>query len=51
MMNADGQVKISDLGLARDAGEVAHQGEEGIFGTPHFIAPEQAQGKQVDTRQ
>ncbi len=50
MMNAEGQVKISDLGLARDAGEVAHQGEEGIFGTPHFIAPEQAQGKQVDTR-
>ena len=50
MRNSDGHVKISDLGLARDAGDIAHQGEEGIFGTPHFISPEQAQGKAVDSR-
>ncbi len=50
MINSDGHIKISDLGLARDAGELSSQGEEGIFGTPHFIAPEQALGKRVDTR-
>ena len=60
MINAEGVVKIADLGLARDAGEGAreaevHQGEhhtddEGIYGTPHFISPEQAQGRKVDTR-
>lgn len=60
MINAEGVVKIADLGLARDAGESAretgehagehHKDDEGIFGTPHFIAPEQAQGRPVDTR-
>lgn len=50
MINSDGHIKISDLGLARDAGELSSQGEEGIFGTPHFISPEQALGKRVDTR-
>ncbi len=60
MVNAEGVVKIADLGLARDAGHTArdsdhhagehHDDDEGIFGTPHFIAPEQALGKNVDTR-
>ena len=60
MVNAEGVVKIADLGLARDAAKTAretgehagehHENDDGIFGTPHFIAPEQAQGKAVDTR-
>lgn len=47
----DGVVKIGDLGLARSVTEQPLVGKEGtIFGTPHFIAPEQALGKQVDHR-
>ena len=49
MLTAEGTVKIGDLGLAKKAAEVAGEGGV-IFGTPHFIAPEQAQGKPVDNR-
>lgn len=48
MINAEGVVKIADLGLARSSGSGKDDG--GIFGTPHFISPEQAQGRPVDTR-
>lgn len=50
MINEDGHVKIADLGLAKSTLDGGAGGEEGILGTPHFIAPEQAQGKPVDTR-
>jgi hypothetical protein len=50
MLTTDGQVKLLDLGLARNVDEAENAAEEGIFGTPHFISPEQAQGKPVDQR-
>jgi len=49
MVGPQGIVKLADLGLA---GEVTERFDprEGIFGTPHFIAPEQARGEPVDVR-
>ena len=49
MINGEGVVKIADLGLAHDMGS-GSRGDEPIFGTPHFISPEQAQGRPVDAR-
>jgi hypothetical protein len=49
MVMEDDAVKLGDLGLAMSAQEL--QGEqEGVFGTPHYIAPEQAMGKPIDHR-
>jgi serine/threonine protein kinase len=48
MVTADHILKIGDLGLACTLGENSR--EEAIFGTAHFISPEQAQGKPLDHR-
>ena len=48
MIDAAGNVKICDLGIALTADEDASR--IGVFGSPHYIAPEQAQGRPIDHR-
>ncbi|MEQ1894948.1 MAG: FHA domain-containing serine/threonine-protein kinase, partial [Planctomycetota bacterium] len=54
MYAGTGTVKIADLGLAttleQEAIEVGAAGGRKVYGTPHFIAPEQARGAAVDHR-
>ncbi len=51
MISEDHVVKIGDLGIAtrRRAAEQADQ-EEGVSGSPHYMAPEQAMGRAIDHR-
>ncbi|MCE9594836.1 MAG: protein kinase [Planctomycetes bacterium] len=51
MQNSAGVTKIADLGLAAHLDAEATQSEgRKIFGTPHFVSPEQAKGERVDHR-
>jgi len=51
MQNHTGVTKIADLGLATNISqEDAPDGERKIFGTPHFISPEQIKGEKADCR-
>jgi len=48
LVDRDGNVKITDFGLARFATEISH--ERSVSGTPSYMSPEQIQGLQTDHR-
>ena len=51
LLRADGSAVLSDFGIARAvSGYVASTGVDRTIGTPHYLSPEQAQGRPLDQR-
>ncbi|MBI3269172.1 MAG: protein kinase [Planctomycetes bacterium] len=50
MIGEDAIIKIGDLGLAKSLKDRVQEEPGTIFGTPHYIAPEQFLGKPIDHR-
>jgi len=50
MINDDGVVKIGDLGIARRITSESGLREDGLFGSPLYMSPEQARCDKVDHR-
>ncbi|HKR64840.1 MAG TPA: serine/threonine-protein kinase, partial [Thermoanaerobaculia bacterium] len=51
LIDAKGEVKLMDFGIARLAEAPEAMTQAGlIVGTPHYMSPEQVQGKQLDAR-
>ena len=52
LIDSNRQVKLSDFGLLRrfDSDDARMTQEGSVVGTPHYMAPEQAEGRAVDER-
>ena len=50
MVSSEGQVKVTDFGIARAVNAETVTQTAAVFGTAAYIAPEQAQGLDVDAR-
>ena len=51
LLRDDGSAALTDFGIARALDNVARVTRTGaVVGTPHYMSPEQARGKQIDGR-
>jgi eukaryotic-like serine/threonine-protein kinase len=50
LVSEDGQVKVADFGIARAVNAENVTQTATVFGTAAYVAPEQAQGREVDRR-
>ena len=50
LVNEEGLFKLADLGIAAPIAENGVATQERIFGSPHYVAPEQARGGAIDGR-
>jgi serine/threonine-protein kinase len=50
LVNDEGAFKLADLGIATAIADDGQARQERIFGSPHYVAPEQARGGSIDGR-
>jgi serine/threonine-protein kinase len=50
LLREDGSAVLTDFGIARAAGQATSTGVNMTIGTPHYVSPEQAQGRPLDGR-
>jgi serine/threonine protein kinase len=50
LVNDEGVYKLADLGIATAIADDGQARQERIFGSPHYVAPEQAKGGAIDGR-
>jgi serine/threonine-protein kinase len=50
LLQEDGAAVLSDFGIARAGGQATSTGVNMTIGTPHYVSPEQAQGRPLDGR-